>query len=74
VRFALIVLLASCGGVRVVERTSTGGSLELDGDRAKAMKQAHDEMAAHCGDGNSTITFVDSSSGAYVIHYRCNGS
>jgi hypothetical protein len=74
VRFVLIVMLASCAGVRVVERTSTGGTLELDGDRTKAMDEADREMAAHCGQDNASITYAESTRGAYVVHYRCNGT
>src|SRR3970282_107595 len=33
-----------------------GGVIELQGDRGKAMEQANQEMNAHCGPGNFTIT------------------
>jgi hypothetical protein len=48
--------LAACGSARVLQRTQTGGLIELQGDRGKAMEQANQEMAAHCGPNNFTIT------------------
>lgn len=42
-------LLAGCGSARLIQRTPTGGVYALQGDRNKAMEQAHQEMAAHCG-------------------------
>src|SRR5262245_47905776 len=48
--------LTSCGTARVIQRTQAGGIIELEGDRGKAMEQANQEMAAHCGPGNFTIT------------------
>jgi hypothetical protein len=48
--------LTACGTARVIQRTQVGGVLELQGDRGKAMEQANQEMAAHCGPGNFTIT------------------
>ncbi|MEO7734164.1 MAG: hypothetical protein ABIY55_24590 [Kofleriaceae bacterium] len=48
--------LAACGSARVLQRTQTGGVIELQGDRGKAMEQANQEMAAHCGPNNFTIT------------------
>ena len=50
------MMLAACGSARVLQRTQTGGVIELQGDRGKAMEQANQEMAAHCGPGNFTIT------------------
>lgn len=43
------------GEGRVVQRTQAGGVIELTGDRGAAMKQADEEMAAHCGPNNYTI-------------------
>jgi hypothetical protein len=43
------------GEGRVIQRTQTGGVIELSGDRRGAMKQADEEMAAHCGPNNYTI-------------------
>ncbi len=54
--FGLVVALAACGSARVIQRTQTGGVIELQGDRGKAMEQANAEMNAHCGPGNFTIT------------------
>ena len=52
----LVVALAACGSARVISRTQAGGVIELQGDRGKAMEQANQEMNAHCGPGNFTIT------------------
>lgn len=49
------VLLAGCGSARVVQRTQYGGVIALQGDRGKAMEQAHKEMSGHCGAGNYSI-------------------
>lgn len=51
-----LLALAACGTARVVHRDQTGGVLELQGDRGKAMEQANQEMSGHCGPGNWTIT------------------
>jgi hypothetical protein len=51
----LILALAACGSARVIQRTQVGGTIELQGDRGKAMEQANQEMAAHCGPNNFTI-------------------
>jgi hypothetical protein len=45
----LVVALAACGSARVIQRTEGGGTLELQGDRGKAMEDANSQMAAHCG-------------------------
>ena len=42
-------VLAACGSARVIQRNQSGGVIELSGDRGKAMEQANQEMAAHCG-------------------------
>ena len=52
----LVVALAACGSARVISRTQAGGVIELQGDKGKAMEQANQEMSAHCGPGNFTIT------------------
>src|SRR5215470_2849419 len=52
----LFLVLAACGSARVIQRTQTGGVIELQGDRGKAMEQANQEMASHCGPGNYSIT------------------
>src|SRR5262245_65187571 len=51
----LVLALAACGSARVIQRTQAGGIIELEGDRGKAMEQANQEMAAHCGPNNYTI-------------------
>ena len=51
----LVLVLAACGSARVIQRTQTGGTIELSGDRSKAMEQANQEMASHCGPNNYTI-------------------
>ncbi|MEO6774530.1 MAG: hypothetical protein ABI467_16175 [Kofleriaceae bacterium] len=55
VSLGLIVILAACGSARVIQRTQSGGVIELSGDRGKAMEQANQEMASHCGPNNFTI-------------------
>ena len=55
VSLGLIVALAACGSARVIQRTQAGGVIELQGDRGKAMEQANQEMASHCGPNNYTI-------------------
>jgi hypothetical protein len=52
----LFVVLAACGSARVINRNQGGGVIELQGDRGKAMEQANQEMAAHCGPNNFQIT------------------
>jgi len=52
----LFVMLAACGSARVIQRNQGGGVIELSGDRGKAMEQANQEMAAHCGPNNYQIT------------------
>src|SRR5262245_35002914 len=56
VSLGLILALAACGSARVITRTQTGGIIQLDGDRGKAMEQANQQMASHCGPNNYTIT------------------
>jgi hypothetical protein len=55
VSLGLILALAACGSARVIQRTQAGGVIELQGDRGKAMEQANQEMASHCGPNNWTI-------------------
>ncbi|HEY4182296.1 MAG TPA: hypothetical protein VGM90_35935 [Kofleriaceae bacterium] len=51
----LFVVLAACGSARVLSRNQSGGVIELQGDRGKAMEQANQEMSAHCGPNNYQI-------------------
>jgi hypothetical protein len=53
--FICLGVLAACGSARVIQRTQTGGVIELSGDRGKAMEQANQDMAGHCGPNNFTI-------------------
>jgi hypothetical protein len=55
VSLGLILALSACGSARVIQRNQTGGVIELQGDRGKAMEQANQEMASHCGPNNFTI-------------------
>ena len=48
---AAVLATAGCGSARLVSRNQTGGVIALQGDRQKAMEQAHQEMSAHCGPG-----------------------
>jgi hypothetical protein len=50
-----LMALAACGSARVIQRTQAGGVIELSGDRGKAMEQANQEMAGHCGPNNFTV-------------------
>ena len=50
-----LAMLAACGTARVIQRTQVGGVIELNGDPGKAMEQANEEMAAHCGPNNFTV-------------------
>ena len=44
----LFVAVAGCGHARLVQRTQYGGTYALEGDRNKAMEDAHAQMSAHC--------------------------
>jgi hypothetical protein len=52
----IMVLAAGCGAAKVISRNAQGGIIELQGDRGKAMEDANQQMAAHCGPGNFSIT------------------
>ena len=59
VRFGALVLmgaLVGCGSARLVQRNQYGGVIALNGDRNKAMEQANQMMAQHCGPGNYQVT------------------
>jgi hypothetical protein len=51
--FALV--LAACGNARIIQMTPTGGTIELQDDRSKAMEQATGQMNQKCGPNNFTI-------------------
>jgi hypothetical protein len=56
VTLGLVLILGACGTARVINQTQQGGIIELQGDHGKAMEQAQQQMAAHCGPGNFAIT------------------
>lgn len=49
------LLMTACGAARPIHRDQQGGVLELQGDHGKAMEDAGQQMAAHCGPNNFTI-------------------
>jgi hypothetical protein len=55
VMLGAVMMLAGCGTARLIHRDQVGGVIELQGDRGKAMEQANEEMAVHCGPDNFTI-------------------
>jgi hypothetical protein len=66
---------------RVVARTSSGGVLELAGDREKAMNLANEDMEHHCGPQQYTIVqegeeAIGAENGgtttAWRVHYQCS--
>lgn len=50
-----VLALGGCGSARVIQRTQAGGVIELQGDHGKAMEQANQAMAGHCGPNNFTV-------------------
>ena len=50
-----LLFASACGQARIVRQTQAGGEIALEGDRQKAMEQAHSAMQAHC-QGPYTIT------------------
>jgi hypothetical protein len=48
VPLSLLLVVAACGHARLVSRTQYGGVFALEGDRNKAMEDAHGQMSAHC--------------------------
>jgi hypothetical protein len=63
------------GGADEVQRTDTGGVLELYGDDDEAQNAAADLMSKHCGDGRFTITKQQDPQpvpgGRRQIEYQC---
>jgi hypothetical protein len=53
------------GHARVWQRTASGGTIELAGDRAAARQESTKEMDDHCGPGNYRITHE----GEEVVEY-----
>jgi hypothetical protein len=45
---ATVMFSVGCGGARVVHVSQAGGVIALEGDRNKAVEQAHQIMADHC--------------------------
>jgi len=74
---AALSLLAACGSARVVQRTPTGGVIELDGERANAMERAHQAMAANCAPRGYAIVKEGKEGvepdAAWRLHYQCGG-
>lgn len=67
------------GEATVVERTQTSGVIELSGKRDISMRSAMDQMTAHCGADQFTITsegeeVIDQPTlqTAWRIRYVCN--
>jgi hypothetical protein len=50
-----LMALAACGTARVIHQDQAGGVIELQGDHGKAMEQAGQQMATHCGANNFTV-------------------
>ena len=44
----IALCLSACGGIRYVNRTQTGGTIALVGDREQGMEKARAAMADHC--------------------------
>jgi hypothetical protein len=65
---ALAVLAAGCGTARYVQRTQTGGTLALEGDRNKAMEEASKMMVAHCQGAYTIISEGETVVGSDTSH------
>jgi hypothetical protein len=70
-----LLALSACGTARLIHRDQTGGVLELEGDRGKAMEQANQEMAQGCGPNNFTIMQEGEeavgTTTVWRVHYQC---
>jgi hypothetical protein len=75
-----VLAIAACGTARIVQKTPSGGVIELQGDHNKAMEQANEEMAAACADfivvGEGLEPRADAPPGAtaasvYRVRYQC---
>jgi hypothetical protein len=75
-----VLALAACGTARIVQKTPSGGVIELQGDHNKAMEQANEEMAAACPDfivvREGLEPLADASPGGsaasvYRVRYQC---
>jgi|ERR1043166_388318 len=86
---SLLAATAACGTARIVTKTPVGGTIELEGDHNKAMEQANQEMADHCGLSNFTVlsegaepvdadnavaTPPETTPTAYRVRYQCDSS
>jgi hypothetical protein len=84
----VVALEGGCGTARIVAKTPVGGTIELEGDHNKAMEQANQEMADHCGLSNFTVLSEgaepvdpdgpgaappDATRTAYRVRYQCDG-
>lgn len=68
------------GTIRVVQRGTPGGVIELQGDRDATMPKAESEMTSVCGASNYVIVqegeeAIQGSDGTFAtawrVHYRC---
>ena len=75
--------LAACGSARQVQKTKTGGVLELSGEWTSAFDSSHQKMEDHCGVGKWAIvnegrditpTEGAKSNHAWRVYYTCYAS
>lgn len=50
-----LMAMTACGAARVIHQDQAGGVIELQGDHGKAMEEASQQMATHCGANNFTV-------------------
>ena len=72
------------GDARAIQRTQSGGTIELTGNRNDSMVVATKEMEAHCGPGAFTITQegeevvgdadATPTKTAWLVYYSCTGA
>jgi len=71
---------APMGSAKVIQRSQTGGVIELGGDRGTALEDASKAMSDHCGKDNFMVVqegeeaIGDSTETAWRVHYVCNGT
>ena len=54
------VAILGCGGkAELVRRDQRGGVFALKGQRSKAMRHAHEQMAKHCGGAGSYVVVAE---------------
>jgi hypothetical protein len=73
----------ACGSARQVQKTKTGGVLELSGEWTAAFDSAHHKMEKHCGTQNWAIVNEGrditpeegaKSNHAWRVYYMCYAS